>query len=152
MQNQEPKLGFWQAVCSIIKLISDFLKQRKDDKKAKEIANVKKQLQFALAEGRISDASYWNQKLAQLSAAILFAVFIGCITPQPVIPQSVIIGERVNKVNPGDTIKIPPLAPPSKQWYLVDDHGLYQWLDINLTGAKAIIPSLSITNSPTNRN
>jgi len=150
MKNQEPKPGFWQAVCSIIKLISDFLKQRREDKKAQEIANVKKQLQIALAEGRIGDASYWSKKLTQLSAAILLLFVFGCVTtPQPVTPQYVVIGERVNKVNPGDTIKIPPLAPPAKQWYLIDDHGLYQWLDINLTGTKAIIPSLSITNSPT---
>jgi len=150
MKNKEQKPGFWQAVCSIIKLISDFLKQRKEDKKAKEIANVTKQLQLALAEGRISDASYWNKKLAQLSAAILLLFAFGCeTTPQPVIPQYVIIGERVNKVNPGEVLKVPPLLSPAKQWYLVDDQGLYQWLNINLTGAKAVIPSLSITNSPT---
>jgi len=144
---KEQKPGFWQVISSIIKLISNFIKRKEQQKKEKEIAMVKQQLQLALAEGRIQDANYWNKKLAQLSAVVVLLLFLagcslGCSStgtnPQPIIPQYVIIGERINKVNPGDVIKIPPLSLPAKQWYLVDDQGLYQWLDINLTATRSL--------------
>lgn len=41
-----------------------------------------------------------------------------------------VIGERINTVNAGETIKVPELVPPAKTWYLVDDVGLGIWLGI----------------------
>jgi hypothetical protein len=53
----------------------------------------------------------------------------GCITPATPAPP-LIIGQRVITPEPGATLTVPPLTPPARQWYLVDDIGLGIWLGI----------------------
>ncbi len=45
-------------------------------------------------------------------------------------PEYVLIGERINIVEPGQDIKVPELMPPAKKWYLVDNVGLEAWLGL----------------------
>lgn len=134
------KSGFISLIINIINFILKWLSRSDEKKKQEEIDKAKTELQKALAEGRITDAAYWKKKLEILTkvAAILIAMLVlsGCLLttkPTEQIPPVVIIGERINKVSPGDHIIVPKLTPPAKQWYLIDDHGLYQWLDIDLS-------------------
>lgn len=137
MKTRDEQYGWASAIVWIIKFLIGLFTGAAKRKKDQEIEAAKDELKKALAEGRTTDAAYWLRKLKQLTGAIaLLAVllFQGCFTPPPPPPvqQVVVIGERINKVNPGDAIKVPPLLPPAKQWYLVDDTGLYRWLDIDL--------------------
>lgn len=151
--------GLWTVILAIIKLISDFFK-RKDTQQqsqaaaqhALEISAAQNELRNALAEGRITDAAFWRKKLQQLTttAVLMLLLLVGCATTEPsqppTIPQFIIIGERINKVKPGDNLTVPPLVAPAKQWYLVDDTGLYQWLSIDL--AVPASKSFTYTNLP----
>lgn len=134
MSKEGESTGFLSFILAIIRLITDFLYRSDEKKKQKEIAMAQDELRKALAEGRITDAAFWRRRLDELraAAAILIAAAMlaiqGCATqPQP---MPVVIGERINKVKPGETIKVPPLLSPAKQWYLVDDAGLSGWLGI----------------------
>jgi hypothetical protein len=44
--------------------------------------------------------------------------------------EYVVVGERINIVEPGQVITVPELKPPAKCWYLVDNVGLEGWLGI----------------------
>jgi hypothetical protein len=143
---EEKQYGWATVIVKFLNFIIDMMNRAAKRKKEQEIAAAKGELQKALAEGRITDAAYWKKKIDQLVgvASILLMAFLlsGCCgvfctqksEPIVVVPQFVIIGERINKVKPGDTITVPVLKAPAKQWYLVDDTGLYQWLDIDLSG------------------
>lgn len=144
-KDETPQYGWATVIVKFLQFIMDMISGAAKRKKEQEIAAAKAELQKALAEGRITDAAYWKKKIDQLlgvAVGLLLACFLsGCGTfdpPQPVpvvvVPETVVIGERINKVKPGDTIVVPALKSPAKQWYLVDDTGLYQWLDIDLTG------------------
>ena len=138
MKKRDEQYGWASAIVWIIKLVLDILTGAAKRKKEQEIETAKDELKKALSEGRVQDAAYWMQKLKQLTGvAVLLAILMlqGCLTPPPppVTPQVIVIGERINKVKPGDSVKVPPLLPPAKQWYLVDDTGLYQWLDVDLS-------------------
>lgn len=70
------------------------------------------------------------------------AISCGCATSAPsrrsdaAAPHVLVVGERVRTVAPGEMLVVPPLVPPARTWYLVDDEGLWQWLGIqspNLT-------------------
>lgn len=153
MKRDTQKKGFLALIIALLNFISSFLSKNADKRKQEEINRAKEELRKALSEGRITDAAYWNKKVNQLEAAkalnkiarsklllllILLPLGSGCASiahhlgyapiQAPITP--VIIGERLNKVNPGDSLKVPPLTKPAKQWYLVDDVGLYQWLDL----------------------
>jgi hypothetical protein len=136
------------ALIRLIEFIVKLLYRSDDKRKQQEIDAAKEELRKALSEGRVTDAAYWNKKVNQLEAAralnvlakakglviliLLSAAASGCLTSKPEQPpMPIVIGERINKVKPGDRLVVPALAPPAKQWYLVDDVGLYQWLDIN---------------------
>ena len=53
----------------------------------------------------------------------------GCIGQRDKV-QYVVVGERINVVEPGQEIVVPPLVPPAKKWYLVDNVGLSGWLGL----------------------
>ena len=171
---KEEKGGIFFAILRLFNNILEFFanrqkrqeeerKRKEEERKQKEIEMVKQELKKALAEGRIQDAAYWNKKLQILISSIaiillLLTCFTGCTTkpPNPISPV-IILGERINKVKPGQLVIIPPLIDPSKQWYLADDYGLYQWLEIKLSqpNSKSITNiyqwldiNLSITNIP----
>lgn len=61
----------------------------------------------------------------------LFAILAiaGCTTPPEPRPV-LILGQRVLAPDPGQTLTVPALLPPAKQWYLVDDVGLGLWLGV----------------------
>ena len=126
--------SFVKLICRIFEFLKYHATQKDQEQKRLEIEKAKLELKKALAEGRINDAAYWKEKLMQLSSIILAIIIFGmsgCIT-QTQNDFPVVIGERIIKVKPGDLIKVPQLTAPAKQWYLVDDVGLYQWIDIGL--------------------
>ena len=86
-------------------------------------------LRLALAQGRIDDAARWRKRLIDLGGALVLMACLlaaGCRTQQ----ETLVVGERVRAVDPGESLTIPALQPPAQQWYLVDDVGLAQWLGI----------------------
>ncbi|MEI8244015.1 MAG: hypothetical protein WCI17_12160 [bacterium] len=74
-----------------------------------------------------------------LSLCALCVLAPGCATTSAT-RQPLIIGQRVLAPDPGQTITIPPLLPPARQWYLVDDIGLGAWLDIAPPPATIAVP------------
>lgn len=139
---KESQEGVFAAIIRFLNNILEFFASRgrkqEEERKRQEIETAKVELKIALASGRVQDAAYWRRKLAILTSTLsmmLLFLMTGCVTPapQPQITPVVVLGERINKVKPGQTVVVPPLVPPAKQWYLVDDHGLYQWLDIDLS-------------------
>ena len=101
-------------------------------------------LRLAIQEGRITDSSILKKELDALRAqrglsaaaaaghmaVVLFLAVAcsGCFTRRP---STVVIGERINIVKPGDEIVVRDHIPPAKTWYLVDDVGLSSWLGIS---------------------
>lgn len=65
--------------------------------------------------------------------AVLMTLVSGCAGLRDKKVEYVVIGERVNIVEPGQVVTVPELVPPAKKWYLVDNVGLEGWLGI---GAK----------------
>jgi hypothetical protein len=144
---KEEKSGnFITAIIRLINNIIEFFanrqKLKEDERKRTEVEQAKTELKKALAEGRVTDAAYWRKKLLLLTGSLCLAFVMnfisGCNTPQP---QTLIIGERINKVKPGEVIIVPKLVPPAQQWYLVDDTGLAQWLNIDTPTTKSPHPS-----------
>jgi len=111
-----------------------------NDARTKAMGDASATLAKALAEGRITDAAAAHTALENLrkGAAVLAIacclLFAGCATPaQPPL----VIGERILKTTPGQTLVVPPLVAPARQWYVVDDVGLQQWLGIVLPDPSA---------------
>lgn len=136
---QRSNTGVFLTIIKVIMQIIKFFTKKADDKheqfKLLQIENAKQELRKALIDGRIGDVRYWKEKLKQLSGVILIMFALtGCINTQVEVPvfHELVIGERIIKVNPEDVIKVPKLISPAKQWYLVDDEGLYQWIDIDI--------------------
>ena len=136
-------------VLGIIKQLLSFFVSRSDRKIKKQddimdkIDGLKQQQKKALQEGRIGDASSIAKEIEQLykkfnkigffsCLALCCMLVLGCKSEK--VNQSfntpTVIGERVRIVEPGKAMKIPQLQPPAKKWYLVDDVGLCQWLNI----------------------
>ena len=72
---------------------------------------------------------------AILALAAGAVVIAGCASGAPsrrsdASPHVLVVGERVRVVHAGETITVPQPVPPARQWYLVDDEGLWQWLGI----------------------
>ena len=116
---------------------------KKQDDIMDKIDNLKQDQKKALQEGRISDAASIAREIEQLykkfnkiglfsCLAICCLMFFGCKSEKvnQEFNTPLIIGERVRIVESGKTMKIPQLNPPAKKWYLVDDVGLCQWLNI----------------------
>lgn len=136
-------------VLGILKQLLGFFVSRSDRKLKKQddimdkIDNLKQDQKKALQEGRISDAASIAREIEQLykkfnkiglfsCLAICCLMFFGCKSEKvnQEFNTPLIIGERVRIVESGKTMKIPQLNPPAKKWYLVDDVGLCQWLNI----------------------
>lgn len=47
-------------------------------------------------------------------------------------PKVLVIGARVQTVEPGATVVVPDLTPPASVWYLVDNIGVAQWLGLKI--------------------
>lgn len=67
------------------------------------------------------------------AASVSILLLTGCSSLKPAKVEYVVIGERINVLEPGQAITVPPLVPPASKWYLVDNVGLEGWLGI---GAK----------------
>jgi hypothetical protein len=137
MPIKKEKEGIFVLAINLLLKLLEFLtgnkKKKEEEKRRTEIAFIKEQLKKSLAEGRIQDAAYWKNKLIQLyvvSLLIMSAFISGCTTKQTPSTQTMVIGERIVKVSPGNVITVPPLIKPAKQWYLIDNEGLYQLIDI----------------------
>lgn len=142
--------GICAVIMAIIGLFRQWRKDRTDDRE--EMRTKLKALQdavnLALEEGRITDAGRLQHELNELwekyhkstrstrspSGAVVLAVLLpalcaGCLTREPT-REYVVIGERIFIVEPGRELIVPPLVPPAKKWYLVDNVGLAGWLGI----------------------
>ena len=146
------------SVSSIFEFLSrllDFLtgifSSKKEDKANlwSEILDCRAQLSLALAEGRITDAlmkrysrsvraderDLRRARRANPSSFIFLAIAIlmaaGCSTTgKKKQTEVLVIGERINIVKPGSTVRVPELVKPAKTWYLLDDVAIQQWLGI----------------------
>ena len=136
-------------VLGILKQLISFFVSRSDRKIKKQdeimdkIDALKEKQKIALREGHISDASALAKEIEQLykkfnkiglfsCIALCCLILAGCKSEKvnQEFNTPTVIGERVRIVEPGKTMKIPQLQPPAKKWYLVDDVGLCQWLNI----------------------
>lgn len=131
----------------ILAIVGFFRERRKykaDDKtELKErIDAVQSALNTALEEGMITDAKRLQEELRELwdryrrtvtTAAVAVAASLactGCLSAKKDTTQYVVVGERINIVEPGQQLVVPPLVPPAKKWYLVDNVGLAGWLGL----------------------
>jgi hypothetical protein len=111
------------------------------------ILQAEQELRSALRDKRIDDAAFWARRRKALGAwpyailCLLCAILLqsGCLSPAKPSPMPLVIGQRVIAPAPGDVLTIPPLTPPAKQWYLVDDVGLLLWLEISVPSS--VVPS-----------
>jgi len=118
-----------------------------EDAQRANILQAEQELRSALRDKRIDDAAFWARRrkalgswpymlLCGLAACLLQS---GCLSPAKPSPMPLVIGQRVFAPAPGDVLTIPPLTPPAKQWYLVDDVGLLLWLEISVPSS--VVPS-----------
>lgn len=62
---------------------------------------------------------------------VLCAPLVGCCTTKPQEDNPpLVIGERIWKLTPGETITVPEVREPAVTMYMVDNVGLSQWLQI----------------------
>ena len=66
------------------------------------------------------------KKLVVGGVSVSLLLFSGCFTSDPVI-----VGERVFYVKPDESIIVPALKPPAKQWYLIDDVAMLKVLGVD---------------------
>ena len=149
------RTGASGAVLEIIKDIFSWLvpaistrRQRKDAILLR-IEEAKANQGKALHEGRVTDAAAYGQEVKNLYeklnhigwfSCLLFCLLLtgctGCSSSKPKINAPAVLGERIFIVKPNTTVEVPELVPPARKWYLVDDIGLCQWLDIPVEGTK----------------
>lgn len=82
---------------------------------------------------------YYRNQLKKYIGIITLAVlpFVsGCFTTE----ENMVIGERIFKPNPGEVVTVPPLKPPAKQWYLIDDKAMLEVLGVE----KPLVPDTVI--------
>lgn len=132
--------GICAVILAIIGFFRDWRKYRSDGRQElkERIDAVQSALNLALEEGRVTDAhrlqlelrDLWEKyrKSAVVAAFVLCLLCTGCISRRH--DPYIVIGERINVVEPGQEIVVPDLLPPAKKWYLVDNVGLAGWLGI----------------------
>lgn len=88
-------------------------------------------------ESSMSKSSRSRRTPSAYAVSMFFALFAvslfmsACSTTGKKQKQEVlVIGERINVVQPGSAIQVPNLVPPASKWYLVDDVAILQWLGI----------------------
>ena len=136
------------VVLAVIGFFREWRRDRNDDRKAmkQRIDELQDALNLALEEGRVTDAGRLQKELNEMwekyrkvgsakAGAVVAAVSAsllaqGCFTKGP-DTEFVVIGERINIVEPGQTVVVPELVPPAKKWYLVDNVGLAGWLGLS---------------------
>ena len=67
-----------------------------------------------------------------LAVAAMAQAFCGCLSGRQDAGPVFVLGERINLVSPGDSVEVPDLISPAKQWYLVDNVALQNWLGVNV--------------------
>lgn len=80
--------------------------------------------------GMVETSNFKATSKVVLLLALLPLVCTGCAGLFSGPGTTFVVGERINLVNPGDTVEIPKLIDPAKQWYLVDNVALQHWLKI----------------------
>jgi len=139
-------IGF---LTELLRFVSGIFTRRRDrvDRIMSQIEDTKKRLVLALEEGRVTDVAILKKQLdrlekelsskgrsiicAVLAASAAFAPS-GCMSIGRGRTESTVfvVGDRINLVSPGETVVVPELTSPAKQWYLVDNVGLQHWLGI----------------------
>lgn len=118
------------------------------------IEDTEKALSEALEEGRVGDAKIYAQRLDRLwrlyrrapvgrsiastaartaTAVAVLLLCCGCLGTKGKV-EYVVLGDRINIVEPGQVVTVPELIPPAKKWYLIDNKGLEGWLGIGDRG------------------
>jgi hypothetical protein len=132
--------GICAVILAVVGFFREWRKYRTDGKRElkERIDAVQAALNLALEDGRITDAqrlqreltSLWcrYRRTAVIASVLLASLCSGCLSGKP--SQYIVIGERINIVEPGQEIVVPNLLPPAKKWYLVDNVGLAGWLGI----------------------
>lgn len=145
MANPSIAGGIIAVVLAVIGFFREWRKYRSDGKQElkQKIDDVQNALNLALEEGRVTDAGRLQKELSGLwdkyrksegakavvVCAVLSAFCAGCFSTRQK-QEYIVIGERINIVEPGQEIVVPPLVPPAKKWYLVDNVGLAGWLGL----------------------
>lgn len=154
-----------EFLTEIFRFIRDIFVRRREEKNDlwKQIEEVRNKLVLALEEGRITDVAILRKELQSLmdrysryvkstekdmkrkhralytlsSVVFVLALATGCVSFKRKTDTTVfVLGDRINLVKPGDTMTVPELTPPAKQWYLVDNVGLQHWLGISVSPEK----------------
>ena len=129
----ETILGLLGALASIVLVV---LKARGDvaAKNAAKRAEADAALRASLADGRITDAGAAQARRRTLPPLCFICSLLlglsGCATAQGPAAGPLVVGERIYKPKPGEVLTVPALLPPARQWYLVDDVGLGEWLGL----------------------
>lgn len=136
------------VILAILALVSRNAKRRedKDAELERQISEAEEALRLALEEGRLTDAKALSDRLYDLRKKLgagrrvppvrlmcvlaALACAAGCSSSPKKGPEYIVIGERVNILEPGQVITVPELVPPAKKWYMVDNVGLEGWLGI----------------------
>lgn len=126
----------------LLGLVARWMKRRDDRNEdlERQIAETEEALRTALENGMVTDAQRLNKQLQRLrkklgarmaaASVVLLCLLTGCGSIHGKKVEYVVVGERINLVEPGQVITVPELKPPAKQWYMVDNVGLEGWLGI----------------------
>ena len=141
------------VILAVIGVLGKWLSGRMESNEdlEREIDEVEKALAIALENGMVTDAHRLSERLMKLRkrlgrrltksgatvssvvaavvSASVSAAVSGCASGVPE-REYVVIGERIMILEPGTELVVPPLVPPAKRWYMVDDEGLKGWLGI----------------------
>ena len=91
---------------------------------------------------RMKLETYRGQLQKLLVIILLFSIlpFTGCKTWWKE-DQLIVVGERIFYVKPGETVVVPALKSPAKQWYLIDNVAMLKVLGIDKPVESPVIGS-----------
>lgn len=151
------------AIAAIATVIGAYLKYKSDknsdvknkikqEKRAELLARIEeteKELIKAM-ETNITDVPGIRMKLEKLRLELektvkVVAFFFSIISLAGCKTDPVIVGERIFYVSPAQTVVVPELKKPAKQWYLIDDVAM-----LKVLGVDKPIEKETITGSSSN--
>lgn len=137
--------GIVALLLAVIGMVRSWQARRREseDDARRRIEETEEALRVALENGMITDAKRLAKRLESLrkryssrfsatdaAIAVCLLLLSGCGSMRQSKVEYVVVGERINIVEPGQVITVPGLIPPAKCWYMVDNVGLEGWLGI----------------------